>query len=384
MLTSDSSGKRGAANRPAQPSDGHFLLLLAAIFVGRGGLHAQAADPPNLAAANQRLVLAEGAEQSRALADQQRYLLVRQALALHEKEQRQATDDLARLAVAKERIEHLRNTQAWALGNTFEAGRRGILAEPRKVSETLARWRNAREQSLRAYLEFPAQSRGAIKNARALNFFFDLCADVAMSHELWRSQLQDERRRMDARIRQLKEHPPGGEPPREDARKELAALEKERAETEARLSILSTLSGKPLLDREQVGQLRFRKGLAGPALVISRDDVMPLDLALCLGHGCGLRRRTQRHGKRQGGGLGRIARQQRRLAHDSSQPDVRRRRPAEHVRGCEAAPARRIHGRWRSRPAIPRCQAFHSGSPLQRVPPGGRAAVGRRDADRII
>ena len=253
-----------------------FISSLVVIVVGRGGLHAQAADPPNLDAVNQRLILHEAAEQARALADQQRYLLVRQAMAIQEKEKQQATDELTRSAVARERIEHLRNTQAWALGNTFEAGRRGILYEPEQLSQTLQRWRNAREQSLRAFLEFPEQSRGAIRDGRALNFFLDLCADIAMSHELWRSQLQDEIRRMDARVRQLKDYPPGAEPQREDARKELAALEQERDDAMSRLSLLGALSGKPLLGREQVAQLRFRKGLAGPALVISGDDPMPL------------------------------------------------------------------------------------------------------------
>jgi len=252
------------------------ILVPAAVLMGWRGLRARAADRPNLREANERLLAREKAEQFRTLADQQRYLLVQQALAIQEKEKRQATDELARLAVAKERVEHLRNTQAWALGNTFEAGRRGILYEPKIVSQTLQRWRNAREQSLRAFLEFPQQSRGAINDGRALNFFFDLCSDVAMSHELWRSQLQDELRRMDARIRQLKDYPPSGELPREDARKELVRLENERDETQSRLSILGTLSGKPLLTPEQVRQLRFRKGLVGPALVVSRDDPMPL------------------------------------------------------------------------------------------------------------
>ncbi len=253
-----------------------FALMPAAILAGRCGPQVQAADPPDPEAANRRLIAREKAERFRALADQQRYLLAQQALAIQEKEKQQATDELARLAVARERVEHLRNTQSWALGNSFEAGRRGILYEPEQVSKTLQRWRNARDQSLRAYLEFPRQSRGAIKDGRALNFFFDLCADIAMSHELWRSQLQDELRRTDARIRELKEHPSSGAPLREDARKELAVLEKQSDETKSRLSILGTLSGKPLLDREHVAQLRFRKGLVGPALIISRDDPMPL------------------------------------------------------------------------------------------------------------
>jgi len=61
--------------------------------------------------------------------------------------------------------------QAWALGNSFEAGRRGILPEPARLSQTLQHWRHAREQSLRVFLEFPEQSRGSIKSGRALNFF---------------------------------------------------------------------------------------------------------------------------------------------------------------------------------------------------------------------
>ncbi|MEI8372853.1 MAG: hypothetical protein WCJ35_08470 [Planctomycetota bacterium] len=253
-----------------------IIFLLAAILVGRGGLHALAADPPNLEAENQRLIFHEAAEQARALADQQRYLLVQQALVIQEREKLQATKELGRLAVARERIEHLRNTQAWALGNAFEGGRRGILYEPEHLSKTLIRWQNARDNSLRAYLEFPEHSRGAIKDGRALNFFFDLCADISMSHELWRSQLQDEFRRLDARIRELKEHPVGATLLQEEAQKELAALEKECGKTKAQLSILATLGGKPLLNREHLAHLRFRKGLVGPALVISRDDVMPL------------------------------------------------------------------------------------------------------------
>ena len=225
---------------------------------------------------SQRLLMGEGKEQSRVLADQQRCLLVEQAIALHEKEQRQATEELGRLAIMRERIEHLRDTQAWALGNSFEAGRRGILPEPTKVSQTLERWRNLRERSLRTYLEFPEHSRGAVTSGRALNFFMDLCAEVVMSHELWRSQLQDELRRTEARLRQWKEHSPGGVVLREDERKELESLERERDEAKSRLSLLDNLQGKPLLGQEQLRHLRFQKGLVGPVLTIARDDVMPL------------------------------------------------------------------------------------------------------------
>ncbi len=328
------------------------ILLPAAIVAGWGGLHGLAADPPNLGEASQRLIAREKAEQFRALADQQRYLLVQQALAIQEKEKQQATEELARLAVAKERVEHLRNTQAWALGNTFEAGRRGILYEPQQLSKTIARWQNARENSLRAFLEFPEQSRGAIKDGRALNFFFDLCSDIAMSHELWRSQLQDELRRTDARIRELREHPSSGER-REDAQKELAALEKECDETKSRLAILGTLSGKPLLNREHVAQLRFRKGLVGPALVISRDDPMPLTwpYVLARDEDFAALRKALESAKAAAldelkGNKGISPATQANLM--SAADDLRR-----HVRRREAASARRIDGRRHSRPAVP-------------------------------
>ena len=148
------------------------------------------------------------------------------------------------------------------MGNSFEAGRWGILPEPNRISQTVARWQGLREQSLRVYLEFPEHFRGAVTSGQALNFFLDLCADVVMSHAMWRSQIQDEIRRMDARILQLKQRSPGETAVNVDSRGELESLRKERDDATSRLLLLDNLRGNALLDQELVRHLRFARDLS--------------------------------------------------------------------------------------------------------------------------
>ena len=93
-----------------------ILTTTIVLTLGLSGRSAAAAAPPNLDAANQRLLMHEKTDQFRALADQQRYVLLQQAVALHEKEKQQATEELTRMAVMRDRIEHLRNAAGLGFG----------------------------------------------------------------------------------------------------------------------------------------------------------------------------------------------------------------------------------------------------------------------------
>ena len=221
------------STNPTPPSRNIYRLALAAIALLLTALAATSDTRADEAADRESLRLRKVLlEEARAAAQRQRDMLFQQALIISHQQKQAAQTERERLEQQIKRLEHDAAVSDWALGD-FERGLRPKYPTISRIAPYQRYWLEAREQSKNTFLRLPEQSRGAILEGRALNFFFDLLGDVAVQHEVMRKQLRETGEMRDAQLlaaRDRAEH--GNTAEKTAATAEIQRIEQSRAETQ--------------------------------------------------------------------------------------------------------------------------------------------------------
>jgi len=177
---------------------------------------------------------------------------VRRFLELAEQRRKIAAEERKDLEIEIAELKQSIQAKQWAMAR-FGGGSESIL--PSGDSSSFVRqWNQSRTVFGDRFIGFPELSRAEIKSGRALNFFLDVCADVAVEHTLFLSRLEKQRDIDRA----------GGRNP--------------QGFDQRRLDIIRQLGDGELFTADDFKSVRVMRGLLGPKLPIRmNDEALPLE-----------------------------------------------------------------------------------------------------------
>jgi hypothetical protein len=204
--------------------------------------------------------------------DEQRLLLIDRAMAFSQLEKQRASSEREKRERDIDRLKYLNRLRNWAL-DTFQAESRQQLPKTEGLSKRVERLQRVDAQFKHIYLSLPEQSRGAVRSGRALNFFLNVCGNVAESQEIYREQVHDEIARLKLEVTKAE-----SEPDKHRKEVELERIQPLLEEALLKQKLLDQLSAKGVLTPEHLRKITYERGTIGGQIVISpRDGALPLN-----------------------------------------------------------------------------------------------------------